>query len=358
MRASDVFYKAVKQATAGQIVIITFHGVPDMEHPTVGIAPARFEEYVKYLEKNHYNAIAMRDLAGYIDTAKAAQLLSFSHDLPWGGPSPAWGSVSRKGNLLYLCVKRLPADRKLIVPDLTIPVAHACFLADPKRQALNIVKADTGIQTVVVPEFSAGAFGQDPTVIVAELQKGPIATILDFIIPGMPDALISGNEVRVQVPQATDLTKLAPIYRTGSPLVTGQPASGTALDFTSPQTYTVRAPDGTTREYVVTVTPTPGAVGFSDHGFEKFEAFRGYNNVTAKNASGATWRFIQPRNDGEVGIRGHGASAPVLAGGGLYAAYMRGPGNGIAQSVTFDNGRYTVSFDVVKRTSYEATAAP
>ena len=49
---------------------------------------------------------------------------------------------------------------------------------------------------------------------------------------------------------------------------------------------------------------------------------------------------------------------PVLAGGGFYAAYMRGPGNGIAQSNNFDKGRYTVSFDVVKQTSYEATAAP
>ena len=131
--------------------------------------------------------------------------------------------------------------------------------------------------------------------IVAELKKGPIATILDFIIPGMPEALISGNEVRVRVPQATDLTKLAPIYRTGSPLVTGQPASGTALDFPSPQTYTGAAPDGTTREYVVTVIPTPGAVGFSDHGFERFEAFMGYNDATAKNASFAAWRFIQAK---------------------------------------------------------------
>ena len=67
-----------------------------------------------------------------------------------------------KDNLLYLCVMRLPADRKLIVPDMTIPIANAYFLADPKKQPLNVVKADTGIQAVVVPEFSAEAFGQTP----------------------------------------------------------------------------------------------------------------------------------------------------------------------------------------------------
>ena len=357
-RDGEVFYKAVKQATAGQVVIITFHGVPDMEHPTVGLAPERFEGYLKYLKENHYHAIAMRDLAAYVDTAKAAQLLSFANSLPWGGPSPAWGSVSRQGNQLYLCVKRLPADRKLTVPDMTVPIAKAYFLADPQQRSLEIAKADTGIQTVVVPDFAPDAFGTNPTVFVAELRGGPAATILDFVFPGMPEAVISGNEIRVRVPQATDLTKLAPIYRTGSPLVTGQSASGTALDFTNPQTYTITAPDGSTRKYVVTVSQTPEAVGFSDHGFEKFEAFMGYNNATAKNASSATWQFIQPRNDGEVGIRGHGASAPVLAGGGLYAAYMRGPGNGIAQTVTCDKGRYTIGFDVVKRTSYEATAAP
>ena len=38
---------------------------------------------------------------------------------------------------------------------------------------LTISKADTGIQTIVVPEFSPAAFGENPTVIVATLQGGP-----------------------------------------------------------------------------------------------------------------------------------------------------------------------------------------
>jgi peptidoglycan/xylan/chitin deacetylase (PgdA/CDA1 family) len=72
----DVFYNAVKQATPGQIVILLFHGVPDLEHPTVGTEPARFEEYMKYLKDNKYSVISMRDMAKYIDAVKAAKQLA------------------------------------------------------------------------------------------------------------------------------------------------------------------------------------------------------------------------------------------------------------------------------------------
>jgi len=150
----------------------------------------------------------------------------------------------------------------------TTKISNAYFLADPKKQPLTIIKADTGIQTIVVPEFPPAVFGEKPTVIAAELQGGPIATVVDFVFPGMPEAVISGNEIRVKVPLATDVTKLAPTYRTGSPQVTGTPASGSTKDFTKPQTYTITAADGPTRTFVVTVTPTLGAVGVSNHSFD------------------------------------------------------------------------------------------
>ena len=35
-----------------------------------------------------------------------------------------------------------------------------------------------------------------------------------------------------------------------------------------------------------------------------------------------------------------------------------GAGNGVSQTLTFDKGSYTVSFDAVKRNGYEKTAAP
>jgi hypothetical protein len=49
----------------------------------------------------------------------------------------------------------------------------------------------------------------------------------------------------------TALTNLAPAY-TVSPLASGSPASGTSLNFTTPQAYTITAQDGSTKVYTVT----------------------------------------------------------------------------------------------------------
>jgi hypothetical protein len=67
---------------------------------------------------------------------------------------------------------------------------------------------------------------------------------------------ISGDDITVTVPYGTDLTALAPaVTHSGTSI---DPASGTAKDFTSPQTYTVTAEDGTTETYTVRVNEGPG----------------------------------------------------------------------------------------------------
>jgi len=360
-RDKDIFYKAVKQAIAGQAVVLTFHGVPDGEHPAVGTNPVIFEEYAKYLKDNQYTVIAMRDLATYVDAAKAAQLLSRPLCYPWGGRALPWGWVTRKDNLLYLCVEKLPADRKLTLPGMTTRIDSACFLADPRKTPLTIARADTGIQAVVASEFSPAAFGENPTVIVATLHGGPVATLLDFVFPGLPPATITGNEIHVRVPLATDLAKLAPTYRTGSPLVKGDPASGAVNDFSKPRTYTFTAADGSTRAYVVTVTPTLGAVGLSNPSFESFDVLNEQDETFGRNPSGAAWSFNQAKPGDEVGINlvtGGPIFAPPAPDGTRHSAFMRGAGNGISQAVTFDAGSYTVSFDAVKRNNYGTVATP
>ncbi len=86
--ASDMptFVRCVRQATRGRIVVLTFHGVPDMEHPTVGIAPALFREMMQYLKDNHYKAIVLRDLTEYIDPARAARLPPTAAQVNDAGP--------------------------------------------------------------------------------------------------------------------------------------------------------------------------------------------------------------------------------------------------------------------------------
>lgn len=66
----DDFLWAVKQARDGKIAILTFHGVPDLDHPWVNTEPAFFKTCMDYLHENDYTVIAMRDLAKYVDPTK------------------------------------------------------------------------------------------------------------------------------------------------------------------------------------------------------------------------------------------------------------------------------------------------
>ena len=68
------FAKKAQQACQGRVVVYCFHGVPDMEHGAVGVEPATFKVMMQYLKDNNYKVIAMRDLAEYVDPAKAAKL--------------------------------------------------------------------------------------------------------------------------------------------------------------------------------------------------------------------------------------------------------------------------------------------
>jgi autotransporter-associated beta strand protein len=82
----DGFVKMVRQAAGGKIVAICYHGVPDMEHPSVSLAPEVFKVQMRYLKDNHYKVIALRDLAEYINPEKAAKLPSTANDFKDPGP--------------------------------------------------------------------------------------------------------------------------------------------------------------------------------------------------------------------------------------------------------------------------------
>ncbi len=349
----DTFISHVQQATRGRIVVFTIHGVPEGEHMAVSLDPAKFTRMMQHLKDNGFTVISLRDLAGYVDAKKAAQFLPFPNRLPWGGMTGA-------GKLLYVSVSKLPADRVLTLPGMTTRISRAWFIEDPKREQLKVLRADNGIQTIVVPQSPFVLSGEYPTVIAAELQGGPVATILEFGFPGAPPAVIAGNEIRATVPLAADLKRLTPIYDTGSPDVAGKPASGVANDFTRPQTYMVAAADGPTRRYTVTVTPTLGAVAVTNPSFEKSDSAGAFDRSMEAKPSGAVWTFEKHNGQGELGIRDliEAPSAPPPPDGTRHAVFMRGAANGISQSITFDTGNYTLSLDVVKRSGYEKAAAP
>ncbi|MCX6877007.1 MAG: autotransporter-associated beta strand repeat-containing protein [Verrucomicrobia bacterium] len=83
----------------------------------------------------------------------------------------------------------------------------------------------------------------------------PMSPAKDILTFG-PGGVITANNIAWSVPFGTDLTSLAPTY-TVSPFAKGDPVAGTVRDFTTPQTYTITAQNGSTRDYTVTVTILP-----------------------------------------------------------------------------------------------------
>ena len=61
----DDFTWALAQAKEGHIPVLTFHGVPDLEHPWVHTEPEAFEAYMAYLDEHGYTVISLRDLGQY-----------------------------------------------------------------------------------------------------------------------------------------------------------------------------------------------------------------------------------------------------------------------------------------------------
>ncbi|MGQ8338759.1 polysaccharide deacetylase family protein [Sunxiuqinia sp. A32] len=76
----EQIYKAFKEAKGGKIVVLTIHGVPDVEHPWVNTSPELFKEYMQYLSDNHYKVISLRDLKKYINAREALEQISPSFD--------------------------------------------------------------------------------------------------------------------------------------------------------------------------------------------------------------------------------------------------------------------------------------
>ena len=58
---------ALEQARDGKITVLTFHGVPALEHSWVDTPPDVFEGYMKYLHEEDATVISVRDLGKYVD---------------------------------------------------------------------------------------------------------------------------------------------------------------------------------------------------------------------------------------------------------------------------------------------------
>lgn len=66
---------AFTKARDGKIVVLTIHGVPEIEHPWVNTPPGLFEAYLQYLKNHHYKVISLGQLNNYINTEEAMETI-------------------------------------------------------------------------------------------------------------------------------------------------------------------------------------------------------------------------------------------------------------------------------------------
>jgi peptidoglycan/xylan/chitin deacetylase (PgdA/CDA1 family) len=66
---------SLNKAKNGKIVVLTIHGVPDIEHPWVNTPTKLFEEYLQYLYQHKFKVISIRGLSNYINVDKAKETI-------------------------------------------------------------------------------------------------------------------------------------------------------------------------------------------------------------------------------------------------------------------------------------------
>lgn len=64
------FVAAVAKAKDGKVAVLTFHGVPDEQHPWVNTDFADFEKYMAHLKEQGCTVVALRELTKYLPAAK------------------------------------------------------------------------------------------------------------------------------------------------------------------------------------------------------------------------------------------------------------------------------------------------
>lgn len=132
------------------------------------------------------------------------------------------------------------------INDVSGDVQYTPQLEDADKTIMIVVKAYDGIEESL-DQVSI-------TVIVSSLPPNSVKDITGFsFTEQMGTAAIKDGAVNIEVVNGTDVTSLVPIITVSENAVI-EPLSGEVQDFTSPVTYIVTAEDGSTKEWVVTVT--------------------------------------------------------------------------------------------------------
>jgi hypothetical protein len=143
--------------------------------------------------------------------------------------------------------------------------------------------------STVVYVVTAGDGSTASYSVIVTIAAASSNAITAFSFAEFPNAqgVINGatNTITVALPSGSAVTSLTANYTTVAPTVnigtTGQISGTTKNNFTTPQTYTVIASDGTTATYVVTVTfASPSANAITVFSFAAFPAIQGVIDET------------------------------------------------------------------------------
>lgn len=106
---------------------------------------------------------------------------------------------------------------------------------------------------VIAAVYAGDVAHQTSSANITQTNVTPVMLTMDF--PGLGSAVIDGTNVTIELPYATNLANLAPVFSVSSGTVSNK-ASGSAWDFTQPVTYTLSSSvaPGISRVYTVTVT--------------------------------------------------------------------------------------------------------
>jgi peptidoglycan/xylan/chitin deacetylase (PgdA/CDA1 family) len=79
------FQKVMGAAKAGEMVVLQFHGVPDVVHPWVHTPPPAFEKYMEYLRAEGFRTLALRDVGEFLGPEPDDPVLRMRYRQPKDG---------------------------------------------------------------------------------------------------------------------------------------------------------------------------------------------------------------------------------------------------------------------------------
>lgn len=134
----EYFVNKARQAVGGKIVVFCYHGIPDGEHPGVGLDPTIFKAQMRYLKDNNYKVVSLCGLTEYIDPAKAAKLPPTAGEIKESAP-PSLAKEDKPFVSAGIVEHKLDAVSMVKPPAKPAPTA-APTIASPQGRVMRFDK--------------------------------------------------------------------------------------------------------------------------------------------------------------------------------------------------------------------------